>query len=448
MRRLSAKTARPVGTKANPVMLGASSYGRPYDPAWPLERIVRDAFLGSVWVYRGVNAIATNAAMLQVVSRKGNRQYGETVDTPIARLLNGQPNSYEAAFPFRWRVAALLILNKQGVFINVERTNGGAPDALHILPPTQTKVIPHRADVIAGYEVKTSGADPIRFGPDDVVWMKQPNPLTFYEGTTALEPAGLTIDMDAQARSYNRNFLANDGRPAGLVGVAGDMDGDVRRELQTRLRGTPGKAGEVQVISMDKMEWIDLMKNPRDLQWNEGRKQARDEILASIGVPPSKVGNASESTFANADAEDRFFWQETMRGHLALQASGWDSLDLQSDTFTGFDTSDIYALADAGAELRKAHMSEVAGGTRTIDEYRAEWGMEPFGDEVSTSLWIPLTGATQLTKAGERAFLQVKGDEMRMVTVNGKSPAEEWADEVSPVVLEASERQLVSAFAG
>jgi HK97 family phage portal protein len=424
-----------IGTKAAPVMLPPQNAGKPWDSNWALDRIVRDAFEGNVWAWRATNVIASNQAMLPILSRTGNRDSGAEVDTQAALLLNGRPNTLESAFAFRHRLSCLVLLNPHGAFIEIEETNGGDPSALWISPPEHTRPIPGGATGISGYEVQVPGTVRRVVPADRMVWIKHPHPLSPFRGSTPVAPAALSIDMDHYARLYNRNFLKNDGRPSGIVGVHGKLEKTVREELEQRLAGSPQNAGRVSVISVDAMEWIDLMTSPRDAQWAEGRKSAKEEILAAWGVPESKIGNAAERTFANAAEEDRFFWGETMRAHLALLASELDVLDRRDEVHTAFDTSQVRAINESGLELRKAQVAEVGAGLRTIDEFRTAWGMPALGTPEATMLHIPTTGQVEGLAKG-RTFIQVdtRDGSMRLVDVEGLSPGEEFAKALAPHV--------------
>lgn len=375
----------------------ASQYGRPYLSNWDIERAIRDGYDRVPWVFRCVDAIASSAAGLDFVIRKGHHIKGDVQPRhPLLPILNRQANHFETAEVFIYRLVSQYLLSKKGVFVEVQYNRVREAVSLQLLPPHWTWPIPDPDTFVSGYRVQAPGQSWVDVpaiddlvGKPKVIWIKKPHPLDPYLGVTPLESAGLAVDTDYYARLYNRRFLQNDGRPGGILAVKGDLDPDDAEELRRRFSSGPDGAGRTSVIEADEAKWIDTATSQRDSQYTDSLKGTRDAILEAFGVPESVLGNAASRTYANADAEQFVFWAWTMIPHLRLIAGALDPLDGDPDLYTAFDTSTVEVLSRYEHEEEERLRALFGAGLISADEFREKTGRDPFDVPGSRSLWIP-----------------------------------------------------------
>lgn len=365
--------------------------------AWPLDRAVAEGYERVVWVYKAASTIAENVARhdipFEVIT--GPADAPETVeDHPLARLLNGTANPLETGEAFLERLATQVLLSKAGAFVEVTYSNGGTPVRLDLLPPGRTRIVPGETELVDHYEVTRINGTRYRIDPDRVRWVRKPHPVDPYSGTTPLEAAGLSMEMDFYARLYNVSFLRNDGRPGGIVGVTGldadsGMDPEDMRRLEERFDRGPTNAGKVSVIEGN-VTYQDLGATPRDTQYQGVSANAKTEILVAFGCPESVLGNAAERTYSNAEAEGYQFWASTMMPFLSRIASAF-SADLDDGQRGRFNTEAIEVLQLPARARREEARAEVAAGLRSIRSYAELAG---YGDEIedlphTRALWMP-----------------------------------------------------------
>lgn len=360
--------------------LASGNFGKPYTPRTASHgdpaRAVREGYEVSTWVYRCVEAIATNSAKLQAEVRKGDPKNGSPIPNhPLLRLLNFRPNRSESASFFRQRLTAQLLLSPRGAFVEIVRTNGGDPYSLTLLMPNQVKPIPDPALFVAGYEVGI-GSERITLQPEQVLWFRNPHPMDPYRSFTPLEAMGVTVSSDLAAMLLNYTFLQNDGRPGGIVGVKGGLMDDDADELRDYFNGSKN-VGRTRVIEADELTYLELGGNPRDAQYLELRGANKAEILEGFGVGETVLVNTNGRTFDNADAELESFWMHTMQTHNDRLSDVWDLIDDDETTFVVFDTSQVQALQRAERERRAEMRDEVAAQVRTVNEYRGERSLDP-----------------------------------------------------------------------
>ena len=371
-------------------LVSDSSHGA-YKDGWDIERAYKDGVSKITWVWRSIDAIASNQAKLPMILRKDNQFDGEIVtNAPVLNLLNNRANVGESAWDFRYRLSSQLLMSTRGVFIEVVRGNGGVPVSLNLLPPQYTSPIPDQKTFVKGFLVELPsqhGGNPtkITMKPEDVIWVRRPHPLDPYLSMTPMEAAGIAIEIEMLAKMYNRNFLINDGRPGGLLVIRSDMEDEDKEELRSRFRGNISRTGSVGVISSeDGADFVDTAASPREAAYVQMRDLTKDEILAAFGVPESILGNASGRTFANAAEEGRVFWSETMDPHLKLISSSAYALDAQH--FLDFDKSSVPILIVAKQERDGYALEEKAAGVISANEYREISGRKKVESELADAL--------------------------------------------------------------
>lgn len=380
---------RAMGASSASYNVGGYGLGTVGD--WDYDRAVRDGLERVTWIFRCVDVIAQKQSTLPIEIRDnyGSEEGRVIDDKQLEKLLNFRANSYETAQQFRYRLSAITLLSRRGAFIEVIRDNAGRPVQMHLLPPGITRPIPDPVNFVSGYELIRGDGEPETVPADRVIWVRvKPHPNDVYAQLTPLTTSGISIETELLARTFNRNFIANDGRPSMLINVEGQADPDSLEEIRERFRYPV--PGETSVINSDGVTVADLATSPRDLQWTELLRLSKEEILMAFGVPESVMGNASGRTFDNADAEREMFYVDTMQPHCNAIASSLDKLtqDMEDDVVPAFDYSGVAVLQRIAQRRREEWRKEFDAGLRTIDEYREPSDLKPFGVAGTRSLML------------------------------------------------------------
>ncbi|MEU6756001.1 phage portal protein [Streptomyces sp. NPDC046685] len=419
----ASQTSRPAAAETKDLAVGNSYMSMSYAgvttvwgtegraDGWDMDRVISEGYERSIWTFKAVEAISKHASELPIqIGRGGDeRRFEETLDDdPLLRLLNKKANPLESGDVFKKRLSAQLLLSKKGVFIEKTYSRGGRLTRLDLLPPDRVEIVPDPyGDYVQWFDFTSRAGIVRRLSPERVIWLRDPHPTDPFCGVTPLEAAGLSVDLDVKARTYNISFLDNDGRPGGIVGI--DVDGVDSREIdriQQRLAPGAHHAGELTIVGTGPggLNYLDTSARPRDMAYETLAGVSKGEILAAFGVPESIVGNASERTYANADREEWTFWDHTQLPHLNLIASGFDT-DLDDDWTVRFDTSRVAALEFPRRQAREEARNEFNAGLITIDEYRKIAGLEPFNVPQSRALWISPQKAPVPANAQDAAAL-------------------------------------------
>lgn len=419
------KTSSPVMETKASNWTGSGIVRQPYvkyNNIWDIERATKDALTKVTWVYRCVQAIASNAARVPMIVRNNNAFDGVPVKNhSLYYPLNSKANPGESSYVFRYRLSAQILLSNKGAFVEIVRNRAGEVSRLDLIPPQFVTPIPDSTNFVSGYEVRVPEAKSIvadnsfsgysgftlgpkmkELKPEDVLWIRNPHPFDVYGSLTPLESLGLAIETDWYAKMYNRNFLLNDGRPGGLVVIKGDATPEDREELNARFRGNIMMAGRISVITSEQgADFVDTAVNPRDAQYIETRKTTKEEILLGFGVPESVLSNASGRTFDNADVERVIFWQETIIPHLELITREFDVLDDNQNHYMGVDLDRVDVLQRMDMKRKEFAMREKDAGLIDTDEYREETGRKPTGTPQGKVLFRANTAIPFTTTTGD-----------------------------------------------
>lgn len=377
--------------------------GRP----WTLERAVKEGYGRVPYVYAAVRIIAISQSRLRFGVKDNDKPVGEgatEVDDPLTPTLNVRSNPVEYAYQLRQRVSTQWMLSPRGGFLEAVGPKN-APNSKRILewrllPAGRTRIKPDGNGNIDHYEVDPVGGigKPRIIQPDRVRWFREPHPTDQFAGLTPLEAGGLSIEMDYFARLFNRQFMANDGRPGGIVGVTSPdgQKGEPADEaeldrVERKFGGGPVDAGRLVVLD-GTVTYQDVTKSARDMQWKDAGIAARNEIFGVFLVPVSAI-DASGRTFSNAGQEWINFW--TLMGQPHGDAFAW----LFHDDVNGvpfLDYSVVEALNEVKRQNRAEWRDEVDQGLRTRLNYAKLTGQtigdQPgdFPDQPGTrTLWIP-----------------------------------------------------------
>lgn len=432
--RLSGADPNTLDSRITSTPRGYVVPGQPYFNEWNVDRAVTEGYAWNPYVYRAVEFIAQNERARRVVLRDGDPDTGATIDPSrqdreqrrILRTLNRRANPWEVAQIWRHRLTAQFLLSSRGVFIEAVRTRSGGIHSLYLLDPDRVDIVPGRRPTdgqqpdtmpygmqqmgaitpIEAFRVThgTPGAphwehrppfdphaDP-QEQPSGIVWIRSPHPTILARGMSPMEAAGLSTDLDRMARLYNRRFMAEDGRPGGILAVKGPLSDEYAEILQRRFQGGPDVSGaRTTVIEADEMNWTDTSGHPRDTQWGDTMDRTRQEIATAFGLSESALTGASGETFDNADADYARDWEHCMLPLFRLLDAQLDVLTpggFDDDTFLAHDVSDVWVLGRHQRAREDRAAEDLARGAITIDEYREVCDLEPLNVPATRVLWI------------------------------------------------------------
>lgn len=284
-------------------------------------------------------------------------------------------------------------------FLERGKSGKGQPQEIWWGRPDRVSVIPDTVNYIAGYSYEPlTGVQPLDYGPQEVIWSKFPNPLDEYSGLSPLAAARLSADYASSAMKSNKLLFDNGIQAGGFVAPKGDtiFDATKAREaeriIDQRMKGVD-KAHRWSVFTFD-AEFKSLGVSPKDAEFINGMALALEDIARAFKWPLDLIGGTNR-TYANVSEARKAAWTGCVLPEAAEIAS--DISEQLLPMFPGqadiceFDSSGVHELQEDKQSMWTMWSGQIEKGAKTINEYRAEQGLEPvpWGD----SWWAPLAVA-------------------------------------------------------
>lgn len=287
-------------------------------PLAPLSPNQLDHYAQSAWVYVAVTRIAEAGALvpLHVYQLDGERLL-EVVRHPLERLLDN-PNPFTSRFELLEQTLGYLELTGNAYWY-LTGDRDGAPAEIWCLRPDRVAIVPDPERYIRGYLYHLDG-QAIPLDAAEVIHFKRWHPANDYYGLSALASARLAVESDRAMTAWNRTTFGHDhGVPAGIVTVPEHVsDADFERVKREWLSSYGSGQRRTAFLRGGSITWQGIGLSHHDLDFLQGRKAHRDEILSIFGVPVALI--SENATEANAKVAERLFIERTLYPRLVRLA--------------------------------------------------------------------------------------------------------------------------------
>lgn len=370
---------------------------------WTADKAVEEAYYSNVFVYACVRAIAQDLAARPIrVGADPDKPSDFNPKHPLAVRLSskskGGPNPTTSSTQLiRWSIAQKIITGAFAWEIANDLTFW--PLLIRLLKPIPNESARPENGWFSGYEYG-DGRNKRTFRPAQVFYDFTPGQDDWRLPESSLQAARLDVSVAVMQDQYDHAFLRNDARPATVVvHEAFETEEDkiaFRRNFITSHRG-PANAGKTMFAQTSPngatpkeallIQTLGLsQRDSRAIERYEAKIRA---ICIGLGVPLSRLGDASGSTFNNSNVERFNYWQDTIQptGDELADAFTMHLLPLfdNSGNQVWFDYSGIPDLEPA----RKFAVADVPNlvnnGIITVNEGRDAIGLGPVdgGDDLT-----------------------------------------------------------------
>lgn len=276
-----------------------------------------------VWVYAAVFAIAADAAIVTWELLKRGELVKEEDNDPVFMMLE---NPNEEMTWYDLIEATIIYMELSGneyweIGRNVE--GSGAARQLYTMRPDRVRVQP-RADG-KGVESYVFNINPSRpdtgetFPADDVLHYKYFHPGNDWYGLSALSAAAQAVVSERYTIDFNQQFFRNGAAPRGFLSTEQPITPEQMDEIAAEwIKRTSVKRGQghgTPVLPRG-LTFQPLGVSPKDMEFLRQRQYNREEILATFGVPPVKVGLLEHSKYDNYKLQEKAFYRDTIQPKL------------------------------------------------------------------------------------------------------------------------------------
>ena len=303
-------SARPKRLRARAPHIDAVSTHNRYQLGPPIDLNSGRVYEQSPWVYIAINRIAEAAALvpLRVFRLEGERRIG-VANHPLEQLLS-QPNPLTSGFELIEQTIGSLELQGNAYWY-LAGDASGVPREIWVLRPDRVTIVPDATRVVAGYLYEVDGQY-IPLDAIEVAHFRRWHPNNDFYGLSPIAAARCAVLSDRHMADWNRNTFGQDkGVPAGIVSIKdfiGDADFErIKGEWRQNYGGTARKTA---FLRGGDIEWQNIGLSHTDLDFLQGRKAQRDEILNIFGIPVALI--SENATEANAKVAERQFIERAL----------------------------------------------------------------------------------------------------------------------------------------
>jgi len=266
------------------------------------------------WVFTCVSAISDEIAAIDLkLYRKKGDKVEEVKEHAILDLLY-KVNDYTTKFDQFWLTSAYLELVGEAPWF-LEKSNGEVT-AIYFLRPDRLEIIPDKKTIIKGYKYDVGQHEKVTLKPDEVIFLKYPNPLKPLRGLGTLEAASRTVDVDNYSEEWNWRFFKQNATPNSVLTVEDpQMTDEQKKKLKASIRKNfegLDKAHQIMVLfggmKLDKFGF-----SQQEMGFEAQQKMTRDKILGMFRVPKAIVSQTEGTNFASAKVAQYVFARWTIQ---------------------------------------------------------------------------------------------------------------------------------------
>jgi len=365
-------------------------------PAWKSEDYLKAA---KSWVYACVSVISDEVAAIKLHLYKRTKGGAEEIfEHPLLDLLY-KVNNFTTKFDHFWLTQQYLELTGEAPWL-LEK-HGSEITGIYLLRPDKLTVKFDKEKTVGGYLYEVSPMRKLPLEPEEVIFIKYPNPFRPLRGRGTLEAVAQTVDLDTYAEKWNLNFFYNAARPDIILstdkGLTDQQIKRIRDQWQKKFRGV-SKAFKLAILEGGlKVDRLQLSQ--RDMDFLNQMKFSRDKILSVFRVPKTAIGITEDVNRANAEATDYVFALRTIRPKMQR------IVEQLNEFLVPFFGDDLYldftdpVPENLDVKLRE-YENSLKNGWRSINEVRELEGLPPIenGDAPMLPLALVPVGGPKKTK--------------------------------------------------
>lgn len=229
--------------------------------------------------------------------------------------------------------------------------------------------------------------------PEEIIHFRQYNINSRNLGAGSFEAANPNIAFDHYAMRVLNNFWVNDGTPGAIMSPKSERSispADLETlEKQIKQNHTGVDKKWKWMLLNVAMELQQMQIPIQDVNWKEFFDHNQETILSQGALPPAIAGFLKDASYANAQIQERLFWQLglippcfTIHQVFSNQLL-WRLYPEDSDYRVDFDYTKVKALQDDKLIKSQIDMNYVNSDILTVNEIREQMNLPPvaWGDK-------------------------------------------------------------------
>lgn len=223
--------------------------------------------------------------------------------------------------------------------------------------------------------------DAIEYESEQVIQFKFDDPDNDIRGLSLLSSLELTVASDLFAMKFNERFFENSAHTGIIFNMKNSTKEEVDRNREWLNQNYVGTDNAHKPVLLEGD--IDVSKSVstrQEMQFIEGRKFNRQEILSVLDIDPSKLGITEDSNRSSSKEADNTFRQENIsplqlvveeeiNNHLIMLLFGWDEIMFRQNDSSRRDLMDMMKLYAEAERMGVMSINQIKGelGLANID---------------------------------------------------------------------------------
>lgn len=348
------------------------------------------ANIGMVYAANTAIVEPTAAVQLKLGKRGADGEIEEILEHPLLDLLENPSKAHdgetmrELHHTYRNLVGESYFLMVKGGR-PFEMKLGQLPDALQVLPA-------HLVEFKLGksrYSDSTIKYGQTEYKLSEIIRDFVPDPGNPYVGRSIVSAAAAAIDTDESMQNWNRRMFKNNGRPGLVFNLQGDnIDSSVYDNLKQQMQELYSGGNTFKSLVVENGEVKPYMLNAQDLDFLASREFTQGEILGMFKVASAMIGMTKEFNRANMDGARYAHYLINVVPRLRKEVRMWNNALVKPYDPTLELYFDNPVPEDVEAKLKEA--TEGVNSWLTIDEVRAERGLDELPGGLGAQLYVPI----------------------------------------------------------
>lgn len=367
------------------LVLPAWQRGQPYYELQTFENYVTHGYRKNELIFACIEAHQLTAA--SVSYRVYDRRSGEELpDHPLRRLLE-RPNPFMSEYEFLWLVTGFLKLAGKAYFEKVYDHHSGELVALWPMRPDFVEIMPDDKRFIGAYRYTVPGVAQIDMPPEQVLAIRNMDPLDPYRSFAPVQVAARVGDVDNHITDYIKLFFERGAMPSGILKIDKVLtDAEVaglRRRWAERYGGFNRWFEPAVLDQQADYQRIELSFAEMQFEVLDDRDEAR--ICAVLRVPPIIAGariGLKFGTYSNYEEARRMWWQDVLKPQYEMISNALtrdlarvygDEVEIRADL------SGVPALQESETHRWERAERGLSAGFMTVNEVREYLGLSNIG---------------------------------------------------------------------
>lgn len=341
--------------------------------------IASEGYMRNWIIFRCLQEIIKGAIQINWKVRRKiqNGEDQEIPNHPALKILE-KPNPLYGESELVKRAIGFYYIGGEAPFHKIKATTG--IKELHCYRPDRLQFT-STGDIEQPYtDIKYQCGSYINIEPKNFMLWKNFNPTDEWDGLghgmSMLEPILKNGDLLNEMVNWNISLLQNGGNLSGVISLNENINDDQYDRMEASLKNKHQGVDNVgkYLLMQGVATYVNTGTNPKDMDWNEGKKNTMADICIGMGVDPILIGFNENSSYNNKNEAEKGLYTKVvipLMRELADQLTPF--LELEENEYIDADYSHIPVLQE---DMKELYERLSKSKDMTINEKRKAKGLD------------------------------------------------------------------------